>query len=135
MRLRTIVRSRELDGILRRANLGRYVEAVIEQRELDGLEKELQEHYNLAGNQVPMSALRVEHRAVTPSPGDVGRNADPIIPAVFPQSRSQFLRRQHSDRPGWREGLHDVGHERDRSHTGRERQRRRNYRQLSPQTF
>ena len=35
--------------------------------------------------------MLVEHRAVTPAPGDVGASQAPIIPGVFPQSASAFL--------------------------------------------
>ena len=51
---------------------------------------ELQQHYGLQPNQLPIALL--ETRAVTPAPGQVGQNQQPIIPYVFPDSAAAFLR-------------------------------------------
>ena len=58
--------SAELEGILQRAELGAIYDAVLNQRSTDGAEAELQDHFGLAGNQVPLAML--ETRAVTPAP-------------------------------------------------------------------
>ena len=71
------------------ASLGRIVQAVLEQRSIDGAERELQEEFGLNGNQVPLAML--ETRAVTPAPSNVGRQQRPVIPYVFPDSVSAFL--------------------------------------------
>ena len=80
---------REIRELVGRCNAGRIFEAVLEHRNADGAEAELQTHYGLSGNQVPLDLL--EQRAVTPAPGDVGQNQAPIIPGVFPQSCAAFL--------------------------------------------
>ena len=58
-----------------------------------GAEKEIQEHFKLNGNQVPLAMLRgePETRAVTPAPTDVGQTQSEIIPGVFPQACAGFL--------------------------------------------
>ena len=80
---------RELREPVARCNVGRIFEATLEHRGLDGAESELQEHYGLAGNQVPLDLL--EQRAVTPAPAEVGQNQAAIIPGVFPQACASFL--------------------------------------------
>lgn len=80
---------RELRGLVNRANLGAIFTGVIEHRSINGAERELQEHYGLADNQVPLALL--ETRAVTPAPSDVGQNQAAILPAVFPQACAAFL--------------------------------------------
>ena len=79
----------ELRALTDRCNLGNIFGAVLEHRNADGAEAELQQHYGLAGNQVPLDLLEV--RAVTPAPGNVGQTQSPIIPAVFPDSVAAFL--------------------------------------------
>ena len=63
--------------------------ASIEHRSTDGPTRELQQHYHLAANQIPLALL--EERAVTPAPSSVGQNQAAIIPGVFPQSCASFL--------------------------------------------
>ena len=81
---------REMAAMVAGASLGAIYAAVIEHRATDGAESELQQHLGLSANQVPLELL-VEHRAVTPAPGDVGASQAPIIPGVFPASASAFL--------------------------------------------
>ena len=83
----------ELRALVTRANLGGIFEAVIEHRATDGATRELQDHFKLAGNQVPLALLRdePETRGVTPAPADVGQNQQPIIPGVFPDSAASFM--------------------------------------------
>ena len=80
---------KELGGLLDTANMGSIFEAAVEHRQTDGAERELQQHFGLAANQVPLALL--EQRAVTPAPSNVGTNQSEIIPAVFPQSAAAFL--------------------------------------------
>ena len=61
----------------------------MEHRVTDGRTAELQQHYGLGWNQVPLTLL--ETRAVTPAPGQVAQNQSAIIPGVFPQSVAAFL--------------------------------------------
>ena len=85
----------EMRSLVSRSDLGNIFQAVIEHRATSGAEKELQDHFKLNGNQIPLSMLRMESRAtgVTPAPatGEVGINQAEIIPAVFPASVAAFL--------------------------------------------
>ena len=80
---------RELRSLIGRADCGSIYVAALEHRATDGATRELQEHYGLASNQVPLGML--EHRAVTPAPGDVGAQQAEIVPYVFPQAAAAFL--------------------------------------------
>ena len=80
---------RELSKILEGVDIGSILQASLDQRSTEGREKEIQDHYKLAGNQFPIELL--EERAVTPAPSDVGRNQHGIIPQIFPDSVSGFL--------------------------------------------
>ena len=66
---------RELRSLIDRANIGHIFEAALEHRSTDGAEAELQAHYRLAANAIPLALL--ETRAVTPAPSDVGQNHEP----------------------------------------------------------
>ena len=61
----------------------------MEHRQTDGRTAELQQHYGLGWNQVPLTLL--ETRDITPAPGQVGQNQSAIIPGVFPMSCAAFL--------------------------------------------
>ena len=80
---------RELRALASDADLGAIFGAVIEHRATSGREAELQAHYSLAANQIPLAMI--EHRAVTPAPSNVGQNQSEIIPGVFPSSVAAFL--------------------------------------------
>ena len=80
---------RELRSLIDRANIGCIFEAALEHRATDGAEAELQAHYRLSSNAIPLALL--ETRAVTPAPSDVGQNQSAIIPGVFPMSCAAFL--------------------------------------------
>ena len=80
---------RELDALIADSSLGTIFGNIIEHRATDGREAELQKHYGLAGDQVPLALL--EARAVTPAPTNVGTNQSEIIPGVFPQSCAAFI--------------------------------------------
>ena len=85
----------ELAALIDGASVGNIFAATIEHRQTDGREAELQAHYGLNGNAVPLALLRgpaaLETRAVTPAPSNVAQNQAAIIPAVFPQSCAAFL--------------------------------------------
>ena len=85
--------NRELRALADKASIGRIMSASIEHRAIDGAEAEIQAHYKLDGNQIPLIMLRGERetRAVTPAPGDVGQTQSTIIPGVFPMACAAFL--------------------------------------------
>lgn len=95
---------RELRQLEERANVGGIFDAVFGGGVTVGAESELQEHLGLADNQVPLvllesrsdvpDDLEVRTAGVTPAPatGEIGAMQAPIIPAVFPQAASAFLR-------------------------------------------
>ena len=100
--------SRELLDLERRSNLGELFDAVLEQRQIDGPIRELQQHVKLGGNQIPLSLLRhpegeLELRTSgnSAAPTNSGRNQRPIIPAVFPQGAATFLGIPTTDCTGW----------------------------------
>ena len=80
---------RALEALTARASAGRVFAAVLEHRATEGAEKELQDHFRVSANQIPLAML--ETRAVTPAPADVGQNMSAIIPGVFPMSVAAFL--------------------------------------------
>ena len=81
--------ARELRSLIDRANIGEIFEAALEHRQTVGPEAELQTHYRLSANAIPLALL--ETRAVTAAPGQVAQNQAAIVPGVFPQSCAQFL--------------------------------------------
>ena len=57
----------------------------VEHRAVDGAEAEIQAHYKLDGNQIPLIMLRgesVKPAPLHPAPGDVGQTQSMIIPGV-----------------------------------------------------
>ena len=87
---------REFRALITGANVGEVFDAAINHATIDGATAELQAHYGLQPNQVPMALLirswdELEKRAVTPAPADVGTNQASILPWVFPDSAAVFL--------------------------------------------
>ena len=84
---------RELRHLVDASNVGAIFDAALERRSIDGPTAELQQHYHLAANQVPLDLLSgpVETRAITPAPADVGATQQTIVPYVFPSSVAAFL--------------------------------------------
>ena len=80
---------RELRQLIDRSNVGEIFDAALEKRSIDGATRELQQHYRLASNMVPLDLL--ETRAVTPAPADVGQGLRAIVPYVFATSVHAFL--------------------------------------------
>ena len=76
--------------------LGAIAAGVLSNHACEGEARELQQHYHLKPNQVPLSLMRspmVEDRTtgITPGPTNAGGDQRPIIPAIFPQSVASFL--------------------------------------------
>lgn len=83
---------REIRAILDRAELGAIFEAALEQRSTDGAEDELQKHFGLRSNQIPIAMLRdLETRAVTPAPTNTGASQRPIVQPIFHAGDAAFL--------------------------------------------
>ena len=91
------VESRQLRELAARADAGAVFMAALDRGVPEGETRELQEHYGLGPNQIPLSMLRQPARgdrqdlAVTPAPGDVGQNQADIIDYVFPMACAGFL--------------------------------------------
>ena len=79
----------ELADLIERGNVGAIFAATMEHRQTDGADRELQQHYGIPENCVPLALL--ETRAVSPAPADVGQNLADIEPYVFPQAVASFL--------------------------------------------
>ena len=90
---------REFRSLVTGSNVGHIFDAALSKRSVDGATKELQDHYGLDQNQVPLALLvkdwpdndQLETRAVTPSPTNVGQEQQSIIPYVFPAAAASFL--------------------------------------------
>ena len=84
---------------MNRGNVGEIFDAALGKRAVSGASAELQKHYGLDPNQVPLALLvrswpdadALETRAVTPAPGDVGQVQQTIVPYVFPMAAAMFL--------------------------------------------
>ena len=87
----------ELRGLLDGANVGAMFDSVLGGSRPSGEIAELQQHFSLESNQIPIQLLTrhhdddIEKRAVTPAPGNVGQNQMGIVPYIFPMSASAFL--------------------------------------------
>ena len=90
---------REFRALVNKGNVGEIFDAALGKRAVDGASAELQKHYGLDPNQVPLALLvrswpdadKLETRAVTPAPGDVGQVQQSIVPYVFPMAAAMFL--------------------------------------------
>ena len=80
---------RELRSLAVRADAGEIYVAALESRATTGATHELQEHFNLGPNTIPLAML--ETRAVTPAPGTVGATQQPTVPYVFPDAVAAFM--------------------------------------------
>ena len=88
-----------LARLVEQATVGEVLTASIEHRATAGATRELQEHYGMAGNMVPLDLLMggggagIEHRTtgVTPGGTETGAAQRPIVPAVFPASAASYL--------------------------------------------
>ena len=92
-------KGRELRQLIDKSNVGEIFDAALGKRAVDGASAEIQKHYGLDVNQVPLAMLvrgwpgedDLEKRAVTPAPGNVGQEQNSIVSYVFPQSSAMFL--------------------------------------------
>ena len=90
---------REFRALVNKANVGEIFDAALSKRSVDGASAEIQKHYGLDANQIPLALLvrswpennELETRAVTPAPGNVGQEQESILSYVFPQSAAAFL--------------------------------------------
>ena len=89
---------REFRGLITRSSVGEIFDSAINHNAVTGGTRELQEHYGLDTNQVPLALLvrswpteDLETRGVTAAPGQVGQMPQSILPWVFPQSAAAFL--------------------------------------------
>ena len=90
---------REYGNLITRSNIGEIFDASFTHKPLTGATGELQTHLGMDLNQVPLALLRrqqpedgrLETRAVTPAPADVGTNQAATLMYVFPQSAAAFL--------------------------------------------
>ena len=82
--------SREWADVSSKFDLGEMFSNVIEHRASDGAIAEVQKERGLGANAIPTEML-MEHRAVTPAPGDVGQTQTEITGFVFPQSVADFM--------------------------------------------
>ena len=89
---------REFRDLITRANVGEIFDAAVNHNVIGGATGEVQAHYRLDANQVPLALLvrswpteDLETRAVTPAPSNVGQNQMSILPWVFPMSAASFL--------------------------------------------
>ena len=84
--------SRELRALQERFDVGRVFESLIEKREItDGPEVELQKHVGIGSSQIPLDVLRLERRAVTPAPANVGATEQPVVMPIFSEGDAAFL--------------------------------------------
>ena len=84
---------KELRELKLKASVGVIVAAALEHRSVSGAEKEIQDHFNVGGDEVPLELLadEVQERAVTPAPGSHQVTQRPIVPAVFAMGDANFL--------------------------------------------
>ena len=86
---------RELREMISQASVGRIFEAAVEHRSgMDGVEGEIQKHFKVGANQIPLEMLRSparEARAVTSAPTDTGASQQQIVQPVFAEGDAAFL--------------------------------------------
>ena len=84
--------ARERRELETRAKVGDVFGLVINGGAPSGAMAELQQERGLATNEISIRQLmNLEHRAVTPAPGEVGQDQQAIRPYVFPQAVGAFL--------------------------------------------
>ena len=84
---------RELREILGKASVGSIVSHALRNKATSGAERELQDHFELSTNEIPLELLRtpLESRAVTVAPSAVGSQQQPIVQPVFAEGDIAFL--------------------------------------------
>ena len=81
--------ARELRSLTEKANVGEIFKAVVNHRSVDGPEKELQEHFGIASNEIPLALL--EERAVATVPASTESTTAPAVRPVFANGDAAFL--------------------------------------------
>ena len=81
--------ARELRSLTGKTNVGNIFAAVVNHRAVDGPEKELQEHFGIASNEIPLSLL--EERAVATVPSSTESTTAPTVRPVFANGDAAFL--------------------------------------------
>ena len=71
---------RDFRELMGRSNVGEIFDAAINHRAIDGATSELQKHYGVDSNVIPLALLMrsmpeddLEDQAITPAPGNVGQ--------------------------------------------------------------
>ena len=113
------------------AHIGDVFGAALNSKPVTGAMAEFQKETGLAGNEFSIRQLmdseRMEHRGVTPAPGNVESQQQPTVPYVFPQSVAAFLGIPHASCGRW--GRHVPGDDQrtQRGNSGRERRHHGNH--------
>ena len=86
----------ELRELTKRANCGDVISAAVEQRQTEGATAEIQKHFGLNSNQVPLEMLRinrgVEERAAATVPGSIGDAVQgEVVTPIFASGDGAFL--------------------------------------------
>ena len=79
---------KELRALVDKANIGKIFESALQMRSIDGVERELQQHFGLPYNSIPLELL--ETRAAVTFSGDEEGTARPVVPQLFPTSIAEF---------------------------------------------
>ena len=82
---------RELATLIAGASIAQIFGAALERRSTDGETAELQEHFGLSANVIPLVMLEQRATGVTQAPANVAQNQSEIVPAVFPQSCAAYI--------------------------------------------
>ena len=80
--------------MLERGNIGNIVTGVLQGHGAEGVEAELQRHFGIARDSIPLAML-LEKRAAATTTGDEPNTSSPVIPQIFPSSCCTLLRNQH----------------------------------------
>ena len=129
---------REYGQLITRSNIGEIFDASFTHKPLTGATGELQTHLGMDLNQVPLALLRrqqpedgrLEVRAVTPAPAEVGTNQMATLMYVFPMSAASFLRRESAHGRRWGTIIPNYDQRAGRGNSRRERGSSGNHRGL-----
>ena len=80
---------KELRSLIDKANIGHIFESALQMRSIDGPERELQQHFGLPFNSIPLELLETR-AAATFGSGDEEGTARPVVPQLFPMSVAEF---------------------------------------------
>ncbi len=80
----------EMSAVTAQATVGDFLDNLYQKRPHEGAIAELQSHYGMGRNDLPVDMLRA-HMAATPAPTDTGRTEQPVLQPVFALGDSNFL--------------------------------------------